>query len=172
MIKRVLSAGVIFLLISNNVFAELSIYTIDDKFEAIFPGNPQFAGELGEGNQKHRGYNYTDEDNLIVYTATYQVGETRYKRSDVSAALRNYVKGQALVVGGSVKTYSNKIINGNNSAVYFVKYQTQGVPVRKYGVVSYKGGHFYQWTVQDFPSISSLDGENIFNRHLVNFLVK
>ncbi len=172
MIKKVISAVVLLLLLSGNVFAELTIYTIDNKFEAVFPGNPQLAGEIGEGKQEHRSYNYTDEDSLIVYTATYQVGETRYKLSDVSAALSNYVKGQALVVGGSVKTYSNKMINGNNSAVFFVKYQYQGLPVRKFGVVSYKDGHFYQWAVQDFPSISSLDGESIFNRHLVNFLVK
>ena len=138
MIKRLISVSVLFLVFSSNAFAEFSIYTIDKKFEAVFPANPQFTGELGEGIQKHRSYNYTDESNLIVYTATYQVGKTRFKKSDVSEALSNYVKGQALVVGGSVKSYSNKNIDGNNSAIFHIKFQYQGVPVRKYGVVSYK----------------------------------
>lgn len=172
MIKQVVRAGILFFLLSSNAFAEFAIYTIDNEFEAVFPANPQFAGELGEGKQKHRSYNFTDEGNLVVYTATYQVGETRFKKSDVSAALSNYVKGQALVVGGNVEAYSNKTIKGNDSAVFFVKFQYQGVPVRKYGVVSYKDGHFYQWAVQDFPSMSALDGKSIFNRYLQNFSVK
>lgn len=172
MVKQFVRAGILFFLLSSNVFAEFAIYSIDDKFEAVFPANPQFAGELGEGKQKHRSYNYTDEGNLVVYTATYQVDKTRFKNSDVSAALSSYVKGQALVVGGSVESFSNKTIKGNSSAVFVVKFQHQGVSVRKYGVVSYKDGHFYQWAVQDFPSMSALDGKSIFDRYLANFSVK
>ena len=172
MIKQIISVGVLFLLLSGNAFAEFAVYTIDNKFEAVFPANPQFAGELGEGKQKHRGYNYADESNLIVYTATYQVGETHFKKSDVSEALSNYVKGQALVVGGSVQSYRKKNIDENSSAVFYVKFQYQGMPVRKYGVVSYKNGHFYQWAVQDFSYMSKLDAQNIFGTYLGNFTVK
>ena len=145
---------------------------IDNKFDAAFPSNPQFAGDLGNGEQKHRSYNYTDESNLIIYTATYQAGETHFKKSDISAALNNYVKGQALVAGGNVESYSKRNIDGNDSAVFYVKYQYQGVPVRKYGVVTFKNGHFYQWAVQDFPSMSNLNAENIFNTYIKDFTIK
>ena len=172
MIRNVISSGVLSFLLCGNVFAEFSIYTIDQRFEAVFPATPQFTGEVGEGEQKHKSYNYTDEGNLIIYTATYQVGRKIFSERDISNALSNYVKGQALVVGGSVETYSNKIINGNDSAVFIVTYQLRGVPVRKYGVVSYKSGYFYQWAVQEFPRMSTLSGENIFKRYLAYFSVR
>lgn len=172
MIKKIACVGIFTLLFYGNAFAEFFIYTIDGKFDAVFPAKPQFTGEIGEGDQKHRSYNYTDENSLIVYTATYQVGRAVYAKKDIPEALSNYVKGQALVVGGGVDTYTPKVINGNSSATFVVKYQYQGVPVKKYGVVSYKDGHFYQWAVQDFPSMSKLSGENIFRSYLVNFVVK
>ena len=171
MIKQTTSVSILFFLLSGNAFAEFSVYTIDNKFEAAFPAVPELTGETGEGKNKHRSYNYTDEKNLIIYTATYQVGKLVFKKSDISEALNYYVKGQAISVGGSVESYSNKNINGNDSAIFYVKLQYHGMPVRKYGVVSYKDGHFYQWAVQDIPTISSLNAKNIFNTYLDNFSV-
>jgi hypothetical protein len=172
MIKQIISACVLFLLLSGNTFAKFAVYTIDKKIAAVFPANPQFAGEIGEGKHKYRSYTYTDESNLIIYSATYQVGKTRFKKSDVPEALSNYVKGHALLVDGSVKAYTNKNVDGNNSAVFYVEFQYQGVPVRKFGVVSYKNGHFYHWTVQDIPLMSKLNAQNIFNTYLRDFSVK
>lgn len=89
MIKKIVFAGLLALLFYSNAFAEFSIYTIDGKFEAVFPAKPQFTGELGEGKQKHRSYNYTDENSLIVYTATYQVGRAVFANKDIPKALSN-----------------------------------------------------------------------------------
>jgi len=167
-----MSAGLLALFLCGNALAEFAIYTIDEEFEAVFPAKPQFIGEFGKGKLKYRSYNYTDEEGLIVYTATYQVGKNVVPKGGISEALSNYVNGQALVVDGSIEAYEKKVINGNDSATFIVGYQYQGVPIRKYGVVSYKGGHYYQWAVQDFPSMSKLSGENIFRRYLAYFVVK
>lgn len=172
MIKQIISAGILFLLAYGNAFAEFKAYTIDNKFEAAFPAKPQFHGELGQGEAKHRGYNYVDEDNAIVYTAIYQVGENSVKKSNELKLLRVYIEGLVLTAGGSMKSYSNQNINGNSSAVFHMKYKSLGYPTRKYAVVSYKDGRFYQWSVKDFPSISSLNAEDIFNAHFGKFLVK
>lgn len=160
------------ILLCGNAYAEFGIYTINNQYKAAFPANPQFIGESGSGEQKHRGYNYTDEGNLIFYTAVYQVGKTHYEKKDVPEAIRNYVKNQALAANGIVTSYRKQFIDGNNSAVFSIKYQLQGLPLRKFGVVSYKNGQFFQWTVQDFPSRSSLSAEQIFNKYLANFSIK
>lgn len=172
MIKQIISVGILFLLAYGNAFAEFEVYTIDNKFEAAFPAKPQFHGELGQGYKKHRGYNYIDEDNAIAYTAIYQVGENSVKKSNVLKLLRIYIEGLALAAGGSIKSYSNQNINGNSSAIFHMEYKLQGHATRKYAVISYKDGHLYQWSVKDFPPISSLSAENIFNAHFGKFLVK
>lgn len=169
-----LHMGLVCLLIvlCENAYAEFAIYTIDNQYKVVFPGSPQFTGELGNGDQKHRSYNYTDEGNLIVYTATYQVGKTHYRKKDVPEAIRNYVNGQSLVANGIVTSYRKQLIDGNDSAVFSIKYELQGMPIHKYGVVSYKNGQFFQWAVQDFASRSSLSAEKIFNKYLANFSIK
>lgn len=172
MIRRAINIGALFCLLSCNSIADFAIYTIDNQFEVALPAPPRLVGELGEGKQKHKSYDYTDERNMVVYTATYQVGITRFRPADIPVALSNYVKGQALSVAGIVTSYSNMTINNNESAVFLVTYQHKGMTVRKYGVVSYKDGHFYQWTVQDSPSISSLEAKTIFNEYIGKFLVK
>ena len=163
--------AIILYLLSGVVLAELEIYSVDGKFEAAFPSNPEFNGETGKGKERFRSYSYTDENNLVVYTAIYQVDESRFKKGDVPKALRNFVEGQALIVGGHVKSYSANNRVGPNSAVFHVKYEYQGMPVRKYGVVAYRGNRFYQWTVQDFPSMSRIDGRDIFETYVGRFAV-
>jgi hypothetical protein len=156
----------------GSAFAEVSIYDIDNKVEAAFPHMPQLTGELGEGQQKYRSYSFTDEKNLIVFTVTYQVGKLYYKKGDIIAALKSHVDGQAISVGGNVVDFLIKTINNEKSSIYVVKYKYQGLPVVKHGVVTYKNGSFYQWTVQEFPSISTLSGKEIFQQYLSSFLVK
>lgn len=169
-----LNVGLICLLIllCGNAHAQFTIYTIDNQYNAVFPGSPQFAGETGSGDQKYRSYNYTDQGNGIVYTATYQVSKTHFSKKDVPAALRYYVNGYAKVGNGIVTSYRNQLIDGNDSAVFSMKYELNGVPIRKYSVVAYKNGQFFQWAVADFASLSSLSAEQIFNKYLANFSTK
>ena len=171
MIKRIISVG-IFLLLSGNAFAEFTVYTIDKKLEAVFPAKPQFTGELGKGKQKSRSYNHTDENNIIVYNATYQVGTVYFNENEVIDALRYYVQGQVQSVNGKLISKQNKIIGGNKSVIFSISFQFQGVSGRKYSVVSYKNGHFYQWSVQDLPGHSKLAAKKIFNTYVGNFSVK
>lgn len=169
-----LNMGLVCLLIllCGNAYADFAIYTIDNQYRAVFPGSPQFTGEAGNGDQRYRGYNYIDQGNGIVYTATYQVGKTHFSKKDVPEAIRGYVKGQSQAINGIITSYRKQIIDGNDSAVFSVKYELNGVPIRRYSVVAYKNGQFFQWTVGDFPSQSSLSAEQIFNKYLPNFSTK
>jgi hypothetical protein len=169
-----LNAGLICLLIllCGNAYAQFAIYTIDNQYKAVFPGSPQFVGETGNGDQRYRSYNYTDQGNGIVYTATYQVGKTHFSKKDVPQAIRNYVNAYAQVGNGIFTSYRNQLIDGNDSAVFSIKYELNGVPIRKYSVVAYKNGQFFQWAVADFPSQSALSAEQIFNKYLANFSTK
>lgn len=168
-----LNVGLICLLIllCGDAQAQFAIYTIDNQYKAVFPGRPQFGGETGTGDQKYRSYNYTDQGNGIVFTATYQVGKTRFSRKDVPAAIHYYVSAYAKVGNGIVTSYRNQLVDGNDSAVFSVKYELNGTPIRKYSVVAYKNGQFFQWAVADFETRSSMSAEQIFNHYLANFSV-
>lgn len=159
------------ILLCGDAEAQFAIYTIDNQYKTVFPASPQFAGETGSGEQKYRSYNYTDQGNGVVYTATYQVGKTHFNRKDVPAAIRSYVDAYAKVGGGKLTSYRNQLVGSNDSAVFSMQYQLNGVPVRKYSVVAYKNGQFFQWAVADFASRSSLSAEQIFNQYLANFSI-
>lgn len=159
-------------LLCGNAYAEFTIYTINNQYEAVFPGSPQLTGEAGNGDQKYRGYNFTDQANGIIYTATYQIGKTTFKKKDVPEAIHNYVKGYAQLNNGIVTSYRSQLINGNDSAVFSTKLDLNGVTVRRYAVVAYKNGQFFQWAVTDFASLSLLSAEQIFTQYLPNFSIK
>ncbi|SIS82564.1 hypothetical protein [Neptunomonas antarctica] len=171
MLKKIWFIGIILAIASSVCHAEYKAYDIDGKYRAVFGGVPIYEAELGAGSGKHRSYSYTDENSLIIYTATYQIGKTNFTNATLAKAIKNYVHGQSLAVGGSVLSYMQKTINGNQSAIFEIQYKMQGVIINKYAVVSYKNGHFYQWAIQELPVHSKLDGNHIFNTHLKSFLV-
>ncbi|MCF6192857.1 MAG: hypothetical protein L3J46_00800 [Kangiellaceae bacterium] len=171
MFKQLIIAGCVLVLFSDQLLAEMKAYTIDNKYKAAFPAKPQYAGEMGSGQRKHKSYNYTDEETWVMYAATYHVGEALFSDEQIPDALDNYVKGQAVAVRGVVKSNSIRQVNENSSAIFFIEYQYQEVTIRKFGIVSYKSGHFYQWTVQDFPSLSKGNAKNIFRAHLKQFKI-
>ncbi|MCP5170099.1 MAG: hypothetical protein H6999_10115 [Hahellaceae bacterium] len=154
---------------SGCIFAGNKEFSIDGKFYAFFPFEPQFSGEIGQGAAKHRSYSATDESNIIIYNGTYQVGYATYKQDQVKKAMENYVLGQATIVGGSV-VKSELIKHYQADAVLFeIHYSMEGVSVVKYGIAVYKRGHFYQWAVQEFPKFSKKNGRSIFEQGLRAF---
>ncbi len=152
--------------------AEFRLYTIDNKFDVALPASPVLTGESGSGKNRYKSYNYTDENNIIIYNATYQVGTEHFNKNEVNDALGYYVQGQMQSVNGRLISKQYKTIDGNKSVTFSISFQLQGVSSRKYSVVSYKNGHFYQWSVQDLPEYSKLTAKNIFNTYVDNFSVK
>ncbi len=168
--KIVIVLGLLFISVSATA-AEIEAFSIEGKYRAAFPEAPNFSAGMGTGNSLHRSYEYTDEENLVIYTATFQVGTVEFKERDLPKALADHVSGQALSVNGKVGSIDIKIVNENLSAVFSITYAYKGVTIRKFGIVSYNGGHFYQWAVQDFPSLSHLSAEEIFNKHINLFSI-
>lgn len=161
----------VLMLFASPVFADISVYTIDGKIEAAFPKQPQLIGELGEGRQKHRSYQVTDDNNLI-FAVTYQLGKTRFKRKDIAEAISLYVKGNALSVGGRIQSQRAVKIGGNEGTYYVVEYELQGIPVQKFGAVIYRDGQFYSWTVQELKGVTKGSAANVFREHARHFSVK
>ncbi|MFT7227660.1 MAG: hypothetical protein ACI8PW_000235 [Methylophilaceae bacterium] len=55
------------------------------------PASPVLTGETGSGKNRYKSYNHTDENNIIIYNATYQVGTARFNKNEVNDALGYYV---------------------------------------------------------------------------------
>lgn len=171
MIQRLLAIAAGSLFLCSFAFAQSGSFSIDDEYSAYFPEKPKFQAELGQGAARHRSYGHTDEVNLIVYTATYQAGKTEFSENEIPGELKLYTKGQAMAVGGQIQSYEARSMNGNESATVVIWYEVNGVDIRKFSVLSYQDGHFFQWTVQDFPTLSKLDGKTLFDKHLHHFYV-
>jgi hypothetical protein len=160
------------LLYSHILQADVSVYTVEGNIQAAFPGKPQYVGELGQGRQRHRSYQIADGKNVLAYAVTYQVGRTKFKQKDVADALRQYIKGQSLVVSGKIESFVPVRIQENEGAHFVIAYTLNGASVRKYGAVMYRDGQFFQWTVQDFPGISRQSGAHIFQAYVKHFSIK
>jgi hypothetical protein len=142
--------------------AEIGSYAVSSNFKAGFPGTPVFEGEFGEGKQKIRNYSYSDEKNIIIYNANYQVGSFNFNKNDINEALSNYIKGQALSVNGEIIKSTLETINGKQGATYKIKYKYNNMQLNKYGAVIFYSGHFYQWAVQEIEKISKKSANDIF----------
>jgi hypothetical protein len=139
---------------------------IENKFYAPFKGRPSFTGEMGEA--RIRGYNYIDESNFVFYSAVYQVNKTPFKKSDIIAALGNWVKGNAMAVSGSVlsQTYAGNYVD------YVIQYNPHGYLVNKFARVIYNDGQFFQWSVQETVGLTPVSAKDIFVQNVSRFSLK
>lgn len=139
---------------TSSINAEVAVYTVDGKFEAVFPSPPQLIGELGTGDYQMRGFNSSDQANLISYTASYQLRNIKHPAPTVEEEIKSFIVGQVLVVKGSLLQQSIGQFGSKPGAQFIISYNHSGIPVRKYGVVIYYDGRFYQWTIQEAPKLS------------------
>ena len=160
------------LLFALNLSAEPSIYTIEGKFEAVIPGQPEFSGEMGEGKLRQKQYSYLDQTNTIMYTAYYQVDKSTVSKDVIGSYIQGVINGTALAMNGTVSYQDIGTLGSDYGGKFTINYKYHGSPVRHYGAVIYRDGHTYQWSVTDFPSISAIDGQNIFNNYVKYFRVK
>ena len=163
--KRVFS--MILLLVFATPAAAYSTYTIGGLFSAVFPGAPSFTGELGAGKEKSRGYAYTDEENYIFFSATYQVNKNHYRKNEVGKQLRNFVNGQKAI--GRVTSFRYKKIKGCEGVTFSLDVPYQGEIIRKFSVVCYKDGRFLSWSVQEIVNFSKLSAKFLFDKYLPRF---
>ena len=160
----------LFLLFTNSA-AAYSIFTIGGLYDAVFPASPSFNGEVDFGNLTYRSYEYTDNQNLIIFVATYQVNQRHFKKSDVRVALENIVKGQTNF-GLKITSVRYQKIGGHEAVIYSMEQPYEGRTIRKYSVSCYKDGRFLTWTVQDMASVSTLSAKLLFQKYLPYFSVK
>jgi hypothetical protein len=166
---KTISVLILFLILVGKSFAGFSLYTIDNKFKAVFPAEPKLRGEFKIGNNATlTSYQYMDEDNAIFYSATY-MGKIFIDNKNIENHLRFAVQGQIASIKGSLESYNIRNINGNKTAIYSIKYKIANIPVRQYGASFYKDDYIYSWKVQDYTPESTLDAKNIFNTYLGNF---
>ena len=162
------------LLFALNSHAEPSIYTIEGKFEAVFPSQPEFSGEIGEGKLRQRQYSSTDELNTIIYMAYYQVVKNTIAKDVIGSYIKGIIKGKALALNGTVSYQDIGTLGSDYSGKFTINYKYQGVQVIDHGEVIYRDGHVYQWSVTDFPAtrIRTIDGLSVFNYYVKYFKVK
>lgn len=162
----------VFFLHSFDGLAEISVYTIEGKIQAAFPASPKFVGEAGQGNQRHRSYQLVDDKNALVYAVTWQLGKTKFRSKDIAEAIRYYAKGDAFSTRGKLVSIEFVQINVNKGAHYIIDYRLGDLPVRKYTAVVYRDGHFYSWSVQEFPGVSRISAADIFRSYVRYFSLK
>lgn len=160
------------LLVIGLANAEVSVYNVDGRFEAAFPSSPQIIGEAGAGDFRMRGFNSTDQTNLISYTASYQLKPAKLSEPTIEDALRDFVNGQVLVVKGKLVHQSIGSLGGKPGVQFIIAFEYSGIPARKYGASIHYDGRFYQWTIQDIPGISKQDGLALFKEYVKYFRVK
>ena len=169
--RHAILVGVVLVVLLHPVcsFAEMFIYTVEGKIRAAFPGQPVFVGELGQGNLRHRSYQFLDEPNVLVYSLTWQIGKTVFKANDVPEALLNLTTGDAISVNGDVVLTRFTKIDGNMGIHYTIAYRLGELEVRKYKASFYRDGQFFSWSVQDFPGISRFSAEASFLSYVAHF---
>lgn len=160
---------IIFFMFAPDSFADITIYTIEGQIQAAFPMQPKFMGEAGQGNQRHRSYQSMDPNSILIYSMTWQIGKTQFKKGDVSSALRYYADGDAISVRGRVSSFNYVDMHGNKGAEYVIRYISEGFEIFKYNATFYKSGQFYSWSVQEIVGMSRTSAKESFRSYVEYF---
>jgi len=160
----IISIILLSLIITPNISkADYKLYSIDNVYNAPFPAQPTFVGEIGKGKGKHRSYQYQDESNIIAYSATYQVNADSFKTKDIHKIINKYIEGVVIGSGGKLITTQPADFNNYKCIKYVSENNFNGVIAKKYGIVIFKNDRFHMWSVADFQNNSKESAEKIFN---------
>jgi hypothetical protein len=165
-------AFLVYIIFASNALAQISTYTIDGILDASFPSRPKFMGEFGAAVQRTKSYQYLDHENILVYSATLDASDTRFESSQAAEVLKYFLLGQLNSSKGKLIDASGRSINGIPVIIFHINFIQEGMQGRKFGVVGFKNGGLYSWTLQDVPAISRLDAQAIFYNHLSNFNIR
>ena len=146
---------------------EKKVYVIENKFEAFFPGEPKYIKTVETDLMKTIYYTYEDEDNLIAYRADYV--ELKQARG---------TNGRDFLISfseGLVDNFSGKFLkrdfrerNGYDEVIYTIEYQRDENIAHVNGVTILGGNSLYVWEVIDYPELSYLHGDAIFEAKLLD----
>ena len=152
------------LVITPNISsADYKLYPIDNVYNAPFPDQPTFVGEIGQGKGKHRSYQYSDDTNIISYSATYQVNSDSFKTKDIHKIIKKYIDGVIIGSGGKLLSTQPADFNGYKGIKYVSEKNYDGVIAKKHGIVIFKNDRFHMWSVSDFQNKSKESAERVFN---------
>jgi len=149
-----------------------SSYNIDGYYSVMFPGSPEVTGEIGEGADRYKSYNYTDENNFIVYTATYQVGKRVIDQKNIHKALLAFAKGNSMAVAGEIVSSDKVEVDGYSALKYKIHFKVNGADGIKHAIVAYSNGHLLSWSVQEFVGYSKVSGQGLFDKYVNSFSMK
>lgn len=164
----------VFVLLANVCYAEPSIYTIEGKFEAIFPSQPKLEGEYNTENSQTRLYYSIDELNKTFYSAGISSLIGMGKTDDViNIFIKGFIASKAKTMNGSVSFQDIKKQGSDYQAKFTIELKLDGIPMRSQSTVIYHNGYLYQWSVlSDVNSIGISNSSNVFNNYIKYFRVK
>jgi hypothetical protein len=172
MVKLLIQALLIYIFVASTAIAQVSTFTLDKILDAPFPSRPIFVGEFGIGTQRMKNYQHLDHENTLVYSATLDISETRFKSSQAAEVLDFFIQGQLISLKGKLIDARKENIKGVSAIIFQINFTLEGIEGRKFGIVGFKNGGLYSWTLQDVPAISRLDAQAIFYNHLSNFNIR
>ena len=138
----------------------------------MFPSAPRLIGELAGT----LSYGYGDENNLISYNCTF-TKEPIESLNDITVSqtpkiLKIAAKSQAKSINGRLTSFKITRKNEEKFGIFTITYIIDQQQGRKFAIIQFKHSRFFHWAVQDFPGLSKLDAQSIFNRYSGEFLVE
>lgn len=150
--------------------SDFYIYTVHNSYQAVFPRQPTFSGELGNDEITVRAYQYHDHGSLLGYSTNATLEKMRFRKRDIETALRNWVLGDVQSVNGHLETSLIGSVNGHPGATYRYSYLLHGeIEMRKCSAVIFHDGRFVTWAVQGSVALSAIDPCVIFERYRTYF---
>lgn len=141
---------------------QTNLHSIDDYFEAYFPGQPLFHKSFENEAGKFVFYNYQDDYENIQYVALYII--LREKPKDNKSYLYTYVHSVAEGWEGDIIKYEQIEHDGNDEILYVSETIKYYELVYEFGVVAIKGNTIFQWAVEERDDMVKADrifGENV-----------
>jgi hypothetical protein len=170
-------ANIIFLafaLLANACYAEPSIYTIEGKFEAVFPSQPKLEGEFNIENRQIKKYYSIDEPNKIIYFAGITSSiDISPKEEIINIFIKAFIASKAKAMNGSV-SFQDIIKQGSDyQAKFTIDLKQDGIPMQSQSAIIYHNSYIYEWSVASDVNFSGIsNSSSVFNNYIKYFRVK
>lgn len=148
---------------SPEIFAQT--YTIENTFQAYFPSKPRLNDSQKQNNFVMKSYEYTDEENLIIFNGTVSIFSIGLKNSEHKLFLKNGLDGQVKSLGGYNLRMEYVRINNCQAIVYSFNYTGDGHGIKKIGIMALKNETFINWAIQGIDGMSTKNIEDIFKKY-------
>lgn len=155
------------LLFAGSVSAQdIEVYELAEGFSAPFPSEPEFVGNMEQGETEYRGYRNSSTTDPFGVTAAVFVSDPLEGEYDIRELLEVRLVVESKQVGSEPLSMKHVSVDGRPAVIGHIPMDHPTHEAMSHTAVVYDEGRLHLWSVQDPVETSNGRGREFFDQGL------